>query len=48
MGGLGRSVLAIVVTAAIVGLLAFARGAPDRAHGEQAGASAIEIQLSRS
>jgi hypothetical protein len=32
MNGIGRSILAIVVAAAIVGLIAFARGEPE--HGE--------------
>jgi hypothetical protein len=32
MGSVGRSILAIVVAAAIVGLIAFARGEPE--HGE--------------
>jgi hypothetical protein len=32
MNGVGRSLLAIVVVAAIVGLIAFARGEPE--HGE--------------
>jgi hypothetical protein len=32
MNGVGRSILAIVVIAAIVGLIAFARGEPE--HGE--------------
>ena len=30
MDGLGRSLLALVVAAAIIGLIGFARGEPDR------------------
>jgi hypothetical protein len=42
MNGVGRSLLAIVVVAAIVGLIAFARGEPEHGEpGQQAAAALV-------
>ena len=41
MNGVGRSILAIVVVAAIVGLIAFARGAPERGEPVQSPTAAL-------
>jgi hypothetical protein len=41
MNGVGRSLLAIVVIAAIVGLIAFARGEPEHGEPVQSPAAAL-------
>ena len=41
MNGVGRSILAIVIVAAIVGLIAFARGEPEHGEPGQSPAAAV-------
>jgi hypothetical protein len=43
MGSVGRSLLAILIVAGIVGLIAFARGAPEHGEPNQAPAAAIAV-----
>jgi hypothetical protein len=46
MGGLARSILGIVVVAAIVGLITLARGEPDHPRHDPSGPAAAELRLS--
>jgi len=46
MGGLARSILGIVVVAAIVGLITLARGEPNHTRHDPSGSAAAELRLS--
>jgi hypothetical protein len=43
--GIGRTILAVVVTAALLGLFTFARGDPSHSRGDP-GTAAAELRLS--